>query len=107
MVLRSYDECVGKLTPFLKQSGYNVQKGVHWVPISGLTGANIVDKVTPDKCTWYDGPSLVNLLDNIKIGGRNPDGPLRIPVLDKYTDRGTVRGACGCVWSMWWSMWMA
>ena len=27
----------------------------------------------------------------MKIGGRNPNGPLRIPVLDKYSDRGTVR----------------
>jgi peptide chain release factor subunit 3 len=37
-----YDECVGKLTPFLKTAGYNVAKHVMWVPISGLTGANIL-----------------------------------------------------------------
>jgi hypothetical protein len=37
-----YDECVSKLTPFLKSSGYNVAKHVSWVPISALTGVNVL-----------------------------------------------------------------
>jgi peptide chain release factor subunit 3 len=40
--LGRYDECVGKLTPFLKSSGYNVAKHVSWVPISALTGVNVL-----------------------------------------------------------------
>lgn len=36
-----FDECVGKLRPFLKQSGYKT-KHVIWLPISALTGANVI-----------------------------------------------------------------
>jgi peptide chain release factor subunit 3 len=42
-------------------------------------------------CPWYDGKPLIQTLDELVIGGRNPDAPLRIPVLDKFVDRGTVR----------------
>ncbi len=84
-----YDECVSKLTPFLKQSGYN-SKHVHFLPIAALSGANIKDRVGKAVCPWFEGPSLLELLDGITVGGRDPDGPLRIPVLDKYIDRGII-----------------
>lgn len=84
-----YDECVGKLTPFLKASGYN-SKHVHFLPVAALNGANIKERVGKAKCPWYDGPALLELLDGITIGGRDPDGPLRVPVLDKYIDRGII-----------------
>ena len=42
------------------------------------------------KFPWYTGKPLITVLDELVIGGRNPDAPLRIPVLDKFTDRGTV-----------------
>ena len=86
----SFDECVSKLTPFLKTSGYNVAKHVSWVPISALTGANVLEPISKEKCPWYDGKTLIATLDELVIGGRNPDAPLRIPVLDKFVDRGTV-----------------
>ncbi len=83
-----YDEVVSKLTPFLKQSGYNTAKHVHFIPVAAITGANIKDRFPG--CAWYSGPSLLELLDGITIGGRDPDGPLRMPLLDKYIDRGIV-----------------
>ena len=85
-----YDEIVGKLTPFLKGAGYNVARFVHFVPIAGLTGANVKERTPPGVCPWYTGNSLLELLDTLSIGGRDPAGPLRVPVLDKYTDRGLV-----------------
>lgn len=85
-----YDEIVSKLTPFLKQSGYNTARHVHFLPVAALSGANIKERVKKDVCPWFDGPSLLELLDGISIGGRDPDGPLRIPVLDRYLDRGLV-----------------
>ena len=84
-----YDEIVGKLTPFLKASGY-MQKHVHFLPIAGLTGKNIKDRVGKELCPWFEGPSLLELLDGISIGGRDPDAALRVPVLDKYIDRGII-----------------
>jgi peptide chain release factor subunit 3 len=85
-----WEEIVGKLTPFLKTSGYNVARHVHFIPISGLSGANVKDRAPPDVCPWYSGPSLLECLDGLSVGGRDADGPLRIPVLDKYADRGLV-----------------
>jgi peptide chain release factor subunit 3 len=32
----------------------------------------------------------MEILDDIEVPKRNPDGPLRIPILDKMRDRGTV-----------------
>jgi peptide chain release factor subunit 3 len=36
-----FDECVTKLKPFLRSCGYAVKKDVMFVPLSGLTGANV------------------------------------------------------------------
>lgn len=84
-----YDEIVGKLTPFLKQSGYNVAKHVHFIPIAAITGANVKERAGAT-CPWYTGPSLLELLDSISIGGRDPEAPLRVPLVDKYIDRGII-----------------
>jgi hypothetical protein len=48
------------------------------------------EPISKDVCPWYDGKPLIQTLDELVIGGRNPDAPLRIPVLDKFVDRGTV-----------------
>jgi len=96
-----FDECVTKLRPFLKSCGYVIKREVKFIPVSGLSGANIKDEVDPKVCPWWKGsvskgenntkiPTLLSLLDNLEIDGRNPDAPLRIPVLDRYTDRGTI-----------------
>ena len=36
-----YDDVEKRLTPFLKQCGYNVKRDVQFLPISGLKGTNI------------------------------------------------------------------
>lgn len=71
--------------PFLTQCGYT-ENDLFWVPISGLTGANIVEKVDSAVCSWYSGPSLLEILDNLPIEPRNAQAPLRIPILDKMKD---------------------
>ena len=35
-------------------------------------------------------PTLMSLLDTLKMAGRDSNAPVRIPVLDRYTDRGTI-----------------
>ena len=57
------------------------------MPLSGLSGANVKERVSKGVCPWSEGPSLLELLDGMTIPGRDPEGPLRIPVLDKYNDR--------------------
>ncbi|XP_068605977.1 eukaryotic peptide chain release factor GTP-binding subunit ERF3A-like [Brachionichthys hirsutus] len=51
--LERYDECREKLVPFLKKVGFNPKKDVHFMPCSGLTGANL--KEPTGMCSWYSG----------------------------------------------------
>ncbi len=57
-----------------------------FVPIVGLTGDNIKEPVSGQTCNWYKGPTLLEVLDKVKLEPRFPEGPLRIPILDKMKD---------------------
>ncbi|KAG8558286.1 hypothetical protein GDO81_016937 [Engystomops pustulosus] len=46
-----YEECKEKLVPFLKKVGFNPKKDIHFMPCSGLTGANLKEPV--ETCPWY------------------------------------------------------
>ncbi|ORZ21546.1 P-loop containing nucleoside triphosphate hydrolase protein [Absidia repens] len=83
-----YDEILGKLTPFLKQVGFNPKTEVYFMPVSGYTGANIKDR--SPACTWYNGPSLLEYLDDLKTMDRKFNAPLMIPIAEKYKDMGTI-----------------
>ncbi|PKU75763.1 Elongation factor 1-alpha C [Dendrobium catenatum] len=85
-----YDEIETKMIPFLKSSGYNARKDVHFLPISGLMGINMASRVDKKVCGWWDGPCLFQVLDSIEIPLRDPKGPIRMPIIDKYKDMGTV-----------------
>lgn len=73
-----YDECTGKILPFLKQVGYNPKSDLDMLPISGFTGANMKDRLDPSVCEWYSGPSLLELLDGIELKDRKYDGSLMV-----------------------------
>ena len=82
-----FDEIVGKLEPYLKASGFDTKKDVTWVPMEGLSGANLKDRLAKGACEWYqDGPSLLEALDNVVIAERNREAPLRMMVADKYRE---------------------
>ncbi|KAJ4757388.1 GTP binding Elongation factor Tu family protein [Rhynchospora pubera] len=85
-----YDEIESKMAPFLKTSGYNVKKDVHFLPLSGLVGSNIKDRLDKKICSWWDGPCLFEVLDKIEVPLRDPKGPVRMPIIDKYKDMGTI-----------------
>lgn len=83
-----YDEIESQMTPFLKTLGYNVKKEVVFVPISAQKGYNIKDPMPKDVCPWYEGKSLLTVLDELDSITRLKDAPLRIPIVDKYRDAG-------------------
>lgn len=85
-----YDEIEGKMTPFLKSSGYNVKKDVQFLPISGLLGANMKTRMDKGTCSWWNGLCLFEIMDCIEVPLRDPKGPVRMPIMDKYKDMGTV-----------------
>ncbi|XP_028669940.1 eukaryotic peptide chain release factor GTP-binding subunit ERF3A isoform X1 [Erpetoichthys calabaricus] len=83
-----YEECKEKLVPFLKKVGFNPKKDIHFMPCSGLTGANL--KEPADCCPWYTGLPFIPHLDSLPNFNRSSDGPVRLPIVDKYKDMGTV-----------------
>ncbi|KAK3841656.1 MAG: P-loop containing nucleoside triphosphate hydrolase protein [Linnemannia gamsii] len=85
-----YDECVDKLSPFLKSNRYNLKTDVVFMPVSGFTGANIKKGIDPKDCDWYSGPSLLDYLDSIAITDRQLNAPFRMPISEKYKDMGTI-----------------
>ena len=48
-----YNEIVAGLTPFLKSCGYNPKKDIIFLPISGLLGHNLKDRVPANICPWW------------------------------------------------------
>ncbi|KAF7123194.1 hypothetical protein RHSIM_Rhsim12G0140200 [Rhododendron simsii] len=85
-----YDEIESKMTPFLRSSGYNVKKDVQFLPLSGLVGSNMKTRVDKSICPWWNGSCLLEALDAVEVPQRDPKGPLRLPIIDKFKDLGTV-----------------
>ncbi len=42
------------MTPFLRTCGYNPKKDLIFIPISGLYGVNMKEKVDKKLCSWYN-----------------------------------------------------
>lgn len=85
-----YDQCVKNLSNFLKAIGYNVKQDVIFMPVSGYTGAGLKERVDPKDCPWYDGPSLLEYLDNMNHLDRHINAPFMLPIASKMKDLGTI-----------------
>ncbi|XP_074593571.1 eukaryotic translation release factor 3 [Brevipalpus obovatus] len=85
-----YVECKEKLLPYLKKCGFNPKTELYFMPCSGFTGSCLKDTPPETMCPWYRGPSLLDFLDQLPQFDRKLDGPFRLPVVDKYKDKGTV-----------------
>jgi len=66
---------------------------VHYVPLSALVGDNVVNK--SDNMPWYQGETLMQLLENVEIAGDANVQDVRFPV--QYVNRPNLdfRGYCG------------
>lgn len=53
-------------------------KDINFIPISALKGDNVVDR--SEKMKWYDGPTLMYLLENVHISGDHNLIDMRFPV---------------------------
>ncbi|KAI5118780.1 hypothetical protein M0805_005661 [Coniferiporia weirii] len=85
-----YDEIVGKLMPFVKAAGYNPKTDATFIPVSAQTGLNLKDNVSKSVCPWWNGVSLLNHLDQMPMVDRKINGPLMVPISEKYKDMGTI-----------------
>lgn len=85
-----FKECTTKLAQFLKGVGYNPKTDVAFMPISAQTTIGIKDRVSKELAPWYDGPSLLEYLDNMKALDRKLNAPFMMPISAKYRDLGTM-----------------
>ncbi len=51
---------------------------IHAIPLSALDGDNVFSK--SDKTPWYEGPSLLEVLETIDASSDTASGPFRMPV---------------------------
>ena len=84
-----FDEVKGIVETLVKGVGYDVKK-IRFIPVSGWKGDNLTKK--SENMKWYDGPSLLETLDEFTEPEKPINKPLRIPIQDVYsiTGAGTV-----------------
>jgi translation elongation factor EF-1alpha len=76
-----FQQIVQAVRTFLRtKCGFKVRTECQFLPVSGVTGANLVTRVDPVICPWYHGPCLLETLDAVVLASRDPAKPLRIPV---------------------------
>ncbi len=81
-----YNEVKESVGDLLKNIGFRV-KDVPFVPTSGIAMDNLSKK--SDKLSWYDGPTLIEAIDNFTLPEKPLKKPLRIPIQDSYKIKGT------------------
>ena len=54
------------------------------MPVSALTGQGLKNRIDPKLCSWYNGPSLLEFLDNMQGLERKVKAPFMMPVNGKY-----------------------
>ena len=81
-----YNEVKDATSELLKSIGFPVKK-IPFVPVSGIKAENLTEKT--DKLSWYDGPTLLEAIDNFEIPEKPTNKPLRIPIQDAYNIKGT------------------
>lgn len=70
-----YDRIVAAYAEFAKTLGL---KDIHPIPLSALAGDNVVTR--GEKLGWYQGPTLIELLESLSVHDESHDEPFRFPV---------------------------
>ncbi len=81
-----FNECKDAVGDLLKNIGFKL-KEVPFVPTSGMAMENLSKK--SDKMPWYDGPTLIDAIDQFILPEKPTGKPLRLPIQDSYSIKGT------------------
>jgi elongation factor 1-alpha len=81
----SYREVVDEVKQLLKQVRFNTEDA-SFIPISAFEGDNVAEKT--GEMPWYDGPTLLEALNDLPEVEPPTDAPLRLPIQDVYTISG-------------------
>lgn len=78
---KRFEEVRGATLEYLQRIGIDTS-GVEVVPVTGRDGDNIVNR--SERTPWYDGRTLIGVLDATEPPTSRADLPLRFPVQDVY-----------------------
>ncbi|GKT46452.1 HBS1-like protein [Colletotrichum spaethianum] len=78
-----FDEISEQVTGFMKGNGFQL-KNVTFVPISGLSGANLVQRPDDEGLSWYTGPTLIEALEDSDPMTRALEKPFRMSISEIY-----------------------
>jgi len=83
-----FEEVKAEVDKLLKSIGYKDDQ-LQYVPVSAFNGDNVKEK---GKLDWWDGPTILEAVNNFKVPEKPIDKPLRWPIQDVYsiTGVGTV-----------------
>jgi bifunctional enzyme CysN/CysC len=76
---KTFNRIESEYREFLKQIGV---EPMYFIPVSAKQGKNIV--ANSEELNWFNGPSIVNALDNFKTPGAQEELPLRFVLQDIY-----------------------
>ncbi len=79
-----FNECKDSVGDLLKSIGF---KDVNYIPTSGMAMDNLSKK--SDKLAWYDGPTIMEAIDQFILPEKPTGKPLRLPIQDSYSIKGT------------------
>ncbi len=72
---QAFEATRGALKAFAREAGIPELAGI--IPVSALRGDNVATRLD---APWYDGPSLLQLLESLPTTQERIDGPLLLPV---------------------------
>jgi elongation factor 1-alpha len=80
-----FEEVREEVIKLLKQVRFKADDAT-FIPISAFEGDNIAER--SDNTSWYDGPTLLEALNDLPEPEPPTDAPLRLPIQDVYTISG-------------------
>jgi len=80
-----YNQTIEEVKELMKSVNFDSDDAV-FLPVSAFEGDNVAE--TSDQTPWYDGPTLLEALNNLKAPDKPTDLPLRLPIQDVYSISG-------------------
>ncbi|MBW2969210.1 translation elongation factor EF-1 subunit alpha [Candidatus Woesearchaeota archaeon] len=80
-----YEAIKKEVEALLTQVGYKPEQ-VQYIPEAAFPGDNVTKK--SEKMSWYEGPTLLQALDQLNEPEKPTDLPLRLPLQDVYSIKG-------------------
>ncbi|KII69679.1 Eukaryotic peptide chain release factor GTP-binding subunit ERF3B [Thelohanellus kitauei] len=82
-----YNDITDRLSKYLKKSSWKSNE-IYFMPISGFSGSNIKDPVSPDICPWWQGkPSFLGYLDSLPPINSDVEASAMVIISDRYKDK--------------------